>query len=74
MLKKFKAQNGHCNVSGNFLEDKNLGRWVAMQRKGYKKYKESGEDTVYGINADRIKELEDLGFKWVMQTGRGRGL
>jgi len=69
MLKKFKAQNGHCHVSLNYSGDKMFGKWVAMQRRGYKKYQESGEDPLYGVNADRIKQLEELGFKWVMQSG-----
>jgi hypothetical protein len=69
MLKKFKAENGHCHVSLNYSGDKMFGKWVAMQRRGYKKYQESGEDPLYGINADRIKQLEELGFKWVMQSG-----
>ena len=72
MLKKFKAQTGHCNVPASYSEDKSLGKWVAMQRRGYNKYQESGEDALYGVNADRIKQLEDVGFKWVMQSG-GQG-
>lgn len=52
LLKKFKAQNGHCNVP---RRNEDLGRWVNNMRLVYKNKK---------LAKERIEKLEKLGFLW----------
>ena len=51
-LTKYKAENGHCNVSRSH---KSLGIWVANQRQAYKKGK---------LSKERVQRLDDIGFSW----------
>ena len=50
-LKKYKAENGHCDVPRSHLE---LGNWVNTQRTAYKKY----------LSEERINRLNEIGFSW----------
>ncbi|GFH61945.1 hypothetical protein CTEN210_18421 [Chaetoceros tenuissimus] len=59
-LKKYKAQNGHCNVPQGYEPNKALGQWVERQRQEYKQSQGSPSNMV----RDRITMLEGIGFKW----------
>ncbi|HDY67604.1 MAG TPA: hypothetical protein ENH85_07425, partial [Candidatus Scalindua sp.] len=54
-LIKYKEQFGDCNVPKNWLENKQLARWVSSQRVCYRHNK---------LSNDKIKYLEDIGFEW----------
>ena len=55
----YQSQHGHCEQS--FPENPKLGRWVGTQRKDYRK-KKNGEPS--NITDDRVRRLEELGFRW----------
>ena len=54
-LKDFREHHGHCRVSRSNTDNKTLFNWVwtqrALQRQGR-------------LNAEKIKQLEQLGFDW----------
>eukprot|EP00804_Cyclotella_cryptica_P020371 CCRYP_012601-RA/>CCRYP_012601-RA protein AED:0.23 eAED:-0.06 QI:0/0/0/0.14/1/1/7/0/253 len=54
MLLEFRQENNHCDVPRNTK----LGRWVAEQRKYYKK------KDVKNLGQEKIDKLEKVGFKW----------
>jgi superfamily II DNA or RNA helicase len=56
-LTEYKEKHGHCNVSSRWAENKQLGTWVANQRKDYRQEK---------LSNDRIKRLKDIGFEWYL--------
>ena len=59
-LKKFKAKNGHCQVSkGGGYPD--LGRWVVRQRSENKTGKMSFQEI-------KVAKLDALGFDWSPQV------
>jgi hypothetical protein len=60
LLKRFKAREGHCNVSHSHKEDRaNLGVWVSHQRQ--LKTKER-------LDPDRQDMLEEIGLEWVLNS------
>jgi hypothetical protein len=60
-LREFKAQHGHCMVTKQYSTDPKLGNWVSRQRSNYKWYQEGKPSH---MTADRIRELERIGFNW----------
>ena len=50
-LKRFKKEQGHCDVPSKFEDNPPLGRWVEVQRKGFSK-----------LDDWKKKSLLDLGF------------
>ncbi len=54
-LAEYKNKNHHCNVPQRYVEDPELGTWVANQRTYFRKEK---------LSKERIKKLEDIGFAW----------
>ncbi len=54
-LREFHAQNGHAKVPTKYPPNPKLGIWVSNTRISYRK----GQ-----LSADRIQELEELGFLW----------
>eukprot|EP00804_Cyclotella_cryptica_P020359 CCRYP_012600-RA/>CCRYP_012600-RA protein AED:0.17 eAED:0.14 QI:0/0/0/0.5/1/1/2/0/235 len=54
MLLEFRQENNHCDVP----RSTKLGRWVAEQRKYYKK------KDVKNLGQGKIDKLEKIGFKW----------
>ncbi len=63
-LKRFKAQHGHCNVP---LKIPSLGPWCNYIRRSYaKRGKHTSKYRMFIDNPERIKILEDLGFKWTL--------
>jgi hypothetical protein len=58
LLQQFKKREGHCNVPQSHTEDEaNLGKWVNKQRE--LKTKEQ-------LDPARQKQLEKIGFEWVI--------
>lgn len=62
-LCEFKEQHGHCNVPITYEENPRLSIWVMNQRSNYKKN---------GIDKERIKQLEGIGFNWVQRERKSR--
>jgi hypothetical protein len=60
-LCEFKAQFGHCLVSRQYAANSTLGKWVNAQRRGYRLCQEGKPSP---ITAERIRELESIGFAW----------
>ena len=60
-LREFKAQFGHCLVPQQYSANPKLGWWVLTQRYNYMWYQEG---TPSSITAERIRELENVGFDW----------
>jgi hypothetical protein len=63
-LRSFRDEFGHCNVPLNHAKYEKLGLWVKEQRRHYllsKKGKPSH------MTAQRIKELDSIGFCWDSQ-------
>lgn len=71
-LQHFRNVNGHCNVPSRYPENPELGVWVGTQRTQYRLYmkaKEAGRQVegVSAMNAERILQLESLGFSWCLR-------
>eukprot|EP00986_Skeletonema_menzelii_P010145 scaffold4810_cov98-Skeletonema_menzelii.AAC.1 len=58
-LEVFKRENGHCTVPKRGRGA--LGGWVLRQRVQYKLFRAGKQSP---ITEDRIRKLEQLGFKW----------
>ncbi len=67
-LREFKKVNGHCNVPDGFNPDPSLGQWCRNMRRGYKALK-TGRGPRYGMNDERIRELDQVNFEWVAKIG-----
>ena len=68
-LAAFKAEHGHCRVPQNHPADPKLGRWVSQQRQNKKKLDAS--DPSPWITAERVAQLEALGFEWSLPPAGG---
>jgi hypothetical protein len=65
-LMSFKAEFGHCNVSGsNSRNNKHLslGKWCGDMRMAYKAIKE-GRSSGRNLSIANIQRLENAGFEW----------
>lgn len=65
-LEKFRAREGHCNVSrygSQTKEERSLANWVNHQRKFYK-------NNGGALPGDRATRLDRIGFVW--EPGRAR--
>ena len=60
-LCEFKLQFGHCLVPFKYSANPKLGPWVSKQRSNYRLYQEGKP---CHITAERIRELESVGFEW----------
>jgi hypothetical protein len=60
-LADYRKNNGDCNVPCQFAGYNNLGKWADNQRQQYKLYKENKECS---MTKERIRAMENLGFKW----------
>jgi len=70
-LKEFKDRNNHCRVPQNVSENPSLGRWVAAQRRKYKRMKQGGEESQHKITNERIRLLNAIGFVWDVSEDTG---
>ena len=62
-LCEFKAKHGHCDVPQNDNSYRDISAWVQHQRTRYRK------DI---LEAERIEQLEQLGFCWCVGRGNGK--
>jgi hypothetical protein len=67
-LREFKAEFGHCRVPTKYSENPTLGQWVSTQRHNFKLFQEGKSSR---MTAERIQELERVGFEWETTTGMG---
>ena len=65
-LRAFMAHHGHCMVTKQHSTNPTLGNWVTKQRTNYKCYHEG---TPSQLTAERMRELESIGFKWEPHNG-----
>jgi hypothetical protein len=63
-LKEFRGIFTHCNVPSNYHENPLLANWVRSQRCQYKLYQEGKSSQ---MTAQRIRDLEENGFEWVLR-------
>lgn len=68
-LRQFRKIHGHCRVPQKFPENQPLGNWIMTLRRDFKK-RESGEKS--SLTAERVAELDELGFDWSVRRGRSR--
>ena len=66
-LKKFKKENGRCNVSQSDSENKRLGKWLNDQRTLYKGRTNANGSKIF-LREDRRKLLEEIGVVWDAQA------
>lgn len=64
-LKEFRKIYLHCNVPSNFSENPQLATWVKCQRRQYKLHMEGKPSN---MTAQRIQELESIGFEWLLRS------
>jgi hypothetical protein len=61
-LVAYKVAHGDCNVPLRWADDKQLGKWVNMQRVGKRKLDRS--EPSQGMTAERAARLTALGLVW----------
>jgi hypothetical protein len=64
-LKEFRAIFNNCNVPSNYHENPLLANWVRSQRYQYRLY---GEGKSSQMTVQRICDLEENGFEWVLRV------
>jgi hypothetical protein len=64
-LADYCKEHRHCNVPSRYSENTKLGTWVKTQRKQYRFHLEGKKSH---MTTSRIKELESLGFEWVIDV------
>ena len=62
-LEDYTKLHGDCMVPRNYSEKPELGTWVIMQRRAYKRRKEGKLNRYF--TEERIRLLEKIGFNWV---------
>ena len=60
-LRRYHIKYGHSAVPSKCSENPKLATWVKCQRRQYKLFIEGKQS---GMNATRVEELHQLGFKW----------
>lgn len=68
-LIQFKLRKNHCNVPNKWKPNPHLADWVWRQRVHYRRYKQ-GLPSV--LTADRICQLHDLGFEFIIYDQQGQ--
>lgn len=64
-LMEFKEKHGHMVVPIHSEEHSALRLWIVTQRSQYK-YQKAGKKIASALTPERIKLLEDNGFKWTV--------
>lgn len=54
-LRKYKEENGNCDVPKNYAKNIRLARWIVSQRGKYNKDK---------LTSERIQKLDKIGYAW----------
>ena len=60
-MREFKEQFGHCVVPVKYSANPKLGCWASNQRQSYRSHQEGKPSC---MTAERIRELESIGFDW----------
>jgi hypothetical protein len=60
-LKDYTNTHGHCNVPYACKDNPPLAMWVCTQRRQYRRHRDAKTS---GMTAQRIKQLDDVGFEW----------
>ena len=66
-LLAYKSKIGHCDVPSNH-DDRKLATWVKCQRRQYKLHKDGRPSS---MTPKRIRELEEIGFRWGVRVLHG---
>lgn len=66
-LEAFKDIHGHCNVPHRYKDNPALGSWSSNMRRAYKEL-QLGLLVTRKLSPERIQQLEDIGFKWVLNA------
>lgn len=69
-LKAFKAENGHLLIPIRYKPNPSLGKFIHNTREQYKLFHnktKKGYKKKCSLTAERIQELEDLGFVWTTE-------
>lgn len=66
-LRQYKETYGDCQVPSRFNANPRLGSWVCAQRHQYMLSKRGHKSH---LNEERIRKLEDIGFKWEDEDGQ----
>ena len=64
-LRDFRTNYMHCNVPSNYSENPQLATWVKCQRRQYKLHMEGKPSN---MTAQRIRDLESVGFEWLLRS------
>jgi len=64
-LRDFRTIYMHCNVPSNYSENPQLATWVKCQRRQYKLHMEGKPSN---MTAQRIRDLESVGFEWLLRS------
>ena len=64
-LAAFKKKHGHVDVPRTYTKHSSLGQYVMNTRQKYKRMNEGKADN---IDESRIRQLNALGFKWVLKV------
>jgi len=64
-LKEFRSVYMHSNVPSNYSENPQLATWVKCQRRQYKLHMEQKPSN---MTAQRIRDLETIGFEWLLRS------
>jgi len=67
-LQEFHQTCGHCRVPSRYPLNPSLGKWVNRMRAQFKHQKERQQSRLI---VERIAELNNLGFDWVVGVGNG---
>lgn len=62
-LNEFLNEHGHVNVPITYTKNQGLANWCHNLRAAYKLWR-NGKTKKIRLNHDRVKLLEDMGFKW----------
>lgn len=60
-LQEYKKIKGNCLVPMRYAENPQLGRWIEVQRKEWKKVQNNEKSS---LTAEHIQKLEEIGFVW----------
>ena len=65
-LESFQSEFGHCDVPSRYSVNPSLGRWCGAMRYSYKQI-QHGQTPHMNLTRDKIKLLEEIGFKWTLK-------
>mmetsp|Transcript_19390 Transcript_19390/g.55803 ORF Transcript_19390/g.55803 Transcript_19390/m.55803 type:complete len:308 (-) Transcript_19390:52-975(-) len=63
----YRDTNGNCAVPQSYAPNKALGKWVAKQREQFRNREEGKHSS---LTDERLKRLEDIGFKWCLNKSK----